>query len=269
MAVADSQTKIYRCINNHSFDVAREGYLNLHLAQHKRSKSPGDSEPMIKSRQRFLNGGYYQPLADAISNTINNCPLSFEQTLLDIGCGEGYYLQQLRNIAERSNANLELLGLDVSKAGVRLAAKRKLNALLVVDSAYKIPLFDHSVDTVLSVFSPISPEETARVLKTDGYLIMVGPGEEHLTGLTAHIYDQHQPHAGNFKALDDHPAFALQEQIEIKATITVNGADIFDLLTMTPYYWHASAEQQSKLSALDQLTTPIHFYLRIYQKKTH
>ena len=153
---------------------------------------------MIKSRQRFLNGGYYQPLADAIITAVSNCPLGFDQKLLDIGCGEGYYLQQLRNAAKISNANLELLGLDISKAGVRLAAKRKLDAQLVVDSAYKVPLFDNSIDTALSVFSPICPDEAARILRTDGVLVMVGPGEEHLTGLTAHIYEQHQPHAGNF-----------------------------------------------------------------------
>ena len=222
---------------------------------------------MIKSRQRFLNGGYYQPLADAIITAVNNCPLGFEQKLLDIGCGEGYYLQQLRNAAKISNANLELLGLDISKVGVRLAAKRKLDAQLVVDSAYKVPLFDNSIDTALSVFSPICPEEAARILRTDGVLLMVGPGEEHLTGLTAHIYEQHQPHAGNFKVLDEHPSFDLKEQIDVKAEITVKGPDILALLTMTPYYWHTNAEQQEQLATLSLLITPVHFSLRIYQRK--
>ena len=267
-AVADSAAAVYRCINNHNFDLAREGYLNLHLAQHKRSKMPGDSDLMIKSRQQFLNGGYYQPLADAIAAAVNKCPLGFERKLLDIGCGEGYYLQQLRNAANISNANLELLGLDISKAGVRLAAKRKLDAQLVIDSAYKIPLFDNSIDTALSVFSPICPDETARILRADGFLVMVGPGEEHLTGLTAHIYEQHQPHGGNFKVLNEHRAFDLREQIEIKTDITVKGSDILALLTMTPYYWHTSAEQQEQLAALSLLNTPVHFSLRIYQRKS-
>ena len=221
---------------------------------------------MMRSRQRFLNNGYYQVLADGIIAAIHQTHLNLEQTLLDIGCGEGYYLNQLSDAAVNSEINFQLVGLDISKAGVRLAAKRKLSAQLIVDSAYKIPLFENSVDTALSVFSPLCPNETARVLKTDGILIMVGPGEEHLTGLTAHIYEQHEPHEGNFRTIDEHPNFSLQQQIEIKSVVTVNGPDIFDLLTMTPYYWHCTAEQQQQLSALDQLITPIHFYLRIYQK---
>ena len=220
----------------------------------------------MRSRQRFLNGGYYQALVDGIVSALIKTPLGLHQTLLDIGCGEGYYLQQLRNTAMSDNADLQLLGLDISKIGVRLAAKRALSAQLLVDSAYKLPMFDNSLDTALSVFSPICPNETARVLTTDGILIMAGPGEEHLTGLTSHIYDKHQPHEGNFKAMDEHPSFNLQNQIQIKSMITVNGADIFDLLTMTPYYWHSSADQQKKLWSLDQLITPIHFYLRVYQK---
>jgi 23S rRNA (guanine745-N1)-methyltransferase len=223
---------------------------------------------MMRSRQRFLNGGYYQTLADGIISGLKQTPLGFNQTLLDIGCGEGYYLNQLHDAAINDFANLQLLGLDISKAGVRLAAKRKLGAQLVVDSAYKIPLFANSVDAVLSIFSPICPNETARVLKVDGILIMVGPGEEHLTGLTSHIYEQHEPHEGNFKITDEHSNFTLLEQIEIKSVVTVKGSDIFDLLTMTPYYWHSTAEQQQLLAALDQLITPIHFYLRVYKNNT-
>ena len=220
---------------------------------------------MMRSRQRFLNGGYYQTLADGIISALIKTPLGFQQTLLDIGCGEGYYLQQLRNAAMSGDANLQLLGLDISKIGVRLAAKRSLNAQLLVDSAYKIPLFENSIDTALSVFSPICPNETARVLSNGGILIMVGPGEDHLTGLTAHIYDQHQPHSGNFKILDEHADFTLVDKVEIKAEINVEGEEILDLLTMTPYYWHTSVKQQALLATLDKLSTPIHFYLRTYE----
>ena len=259
---ANSQPKTYSCSNNHSFDMAREGYLNLLLAQHKRSRNPGDSDDMIRSRQRFLSAGYYQPLSDAIISQIASSAEGFNQSLIDLGCGEGHYMQQLRN----ASAELKLLGIDISKFAVRLAAKRKMDARLVVDSAFNIPLFENRIDTAISVFSPISGEETARILKPGGTLIMVGPGEQHLSGLTEIIYDKTVPHAGN--PLETTGPFSLQESIEIKETISVKGSDIMDLLTMTPYYWHSRPEQQELLAKLEKLETTVHFYIKIYKNES-
>ena len=252
-------TRTYSCENNHSFDLAREGYLNLHLAQHKRSRKPGDSNEMIRSRQRFLNAGYYQDLADSVIAQLTE--VAGDKRLLDIGCGEGYYLDEIRQIYE----NLQLVGLDISKTAVRLAAKRKLNAQLAVDSAFKIPLFDNSIDTAISVFSPISAIETSRVLKPNGTLIMVGPGETHLSGLTAHIYDKTVAHKGNYDALDNSHEFILEKQIEIQNSLCIEGSGIADLLHMTPYYWHAKPQQQKHLKGLRQLETPVHFNVRVYK----
>lgn len=256
-------TTTYSCDNNHSFDRAKEGYINLHLAQHKRSRNPGDSDDMIRSRQRFLNAGYYQDLAKAIIAHLGeqDGEQLVDKRLLDIGCGEGYYLSEIRKV----HSELQLVGIDISKTAVRLAAKRKLDAQLAVDSAFNISLFDNSIDTAISVFSPINTPETSRVLKPGGTLIMVGPGEQHLSGLTAHIYDKTQPHKGNYASLDDSPEFTLKEQIEVSETICVKGTAIADLLRMTPYYWHCTPEQQAQLGTLEQLETPIHFTIRLYQ----
>jgi 23S rRNA (guanine745-N1)-methyltransferase len=259
---ADSAAKTYSCTNNHSFDMAREGYLNLLLAQHKRSRNPGDSDDMIRSRQRFLNAGYYRPLSDAIVHQIAESAQGFNQSLIDLGCGEGHYMQQLRN----ASADLKLLGIDISKFAVRMAAKRKMDARLVVDSAFNIPLFENRIDTAISIFSPISGDETARILKPGGTLIMVGPGEQHLSGLTEIIYDKTVPHAGN--PLEATGQFSLQESTEIKEAISVKGSDILDLLTMTPYYWHTRPEQQELVAKLDKLETPIHFYIKIYKNES-
>ena len=264
----DPQPRTYRCNNQHSFDLAREGYLNLLLPQHKRSRNPGDSDEMIRSRQRFLNAGYYEPLSDAIVAAVAKAASGPEQTVLDLGCGEGYYMQQLRMASATASTKLKLLGMDISKFAVRLAAKRKMDARLAVDSVYNIPLFENRVDTAISVFSPISIEETARVLKPGGQLIMVGPGAEHLAGLTALIYEQSLPHGGNTAGLEKASQFNLLEQIEIKQTIDVTGSDILDLLKMTPYYWHSRPEQQEMLAKLDKLETLIHFNINIYQNQS-
>jgi len=264
----DPQPRTYRCNNQHSFDLAREGYLNLLLPQHKRSRNPGDSDEMIRSRQRFLNAGYYEPLSDAIVAAVAKAASGPEQTVLDLGCGEGYYMQQLRIASATASTKLKLLGMDISKFAVRLAAKRKMDARLAVDSVYNIPLFENRVDTAISVFSPISIEETARVLKPGGQLIMVGPGAEHLAGLTALIYEQSLPHGGNTAGLEKASQFNFLEQIEIKQTIDVTGSDILDLLKMTPYYWHSRPEQQEMLAKLDKLETLIHFKINVYQNQS-
>ena len=101
--------KTYRCYNNHSFDRASEGYLNLLLAQHKRSRNPGDSDEMIRSRQRFLNRGYYNNLALHISQQLSIMALNCR--VLDIGCGEGFYLQAI----SAARDDLQLVGVDISK----------------------------------------------------------------------------------------------------------------------------------------------------------
>jgi len=252
----------YICDNRHTHDIAKEGYVNLLLAQHKRSKNPGDKEEMIRSRQAFLNKGYYKTLSDTLVEYIKTMPQKFNQNILDIGCGEGYYMQEL--LKASSNSTLLLSGIDISKSAVKLAGKRKMGAMISVASAYDLPFFDNSFSTILSVFSPVSSVEIKRLLTSHGEIIMVGPGEEHLKGLTTHIYDEVLPHKGNYSVIDESKDFNLKEQIEIKDEIVLKQEDILHLLRMTPYYWQISVEKKEKILALDELRTTIHFYLRVY-----
>jgi len=261
-------SKSYRCESNHTFDEAKEGYVNLHLVQHKRSKHPGDNVEMIASRRDFLNKGYYQMLSDAITGWLSTSSMGLQQRLLDVGCGEGYYLQQLRKASLARSAPLELAGIDLSKPAVKLAAKQKIDAQLAVINADALPFFSQSFDVLLSVFAPLNVREAQRVLKTDGHLLMVGPGESHLSGLASQIYDQVTPHQGNYQILEGDNDLQLIDEVEIKQEITVAGADVLDLLTMTPYYWHTSEEQKASIAQLESLTTTLHFYLRIYQLKS-
>ncbi len=86
------------CDNGHSFDIAKQGYVNLLPVQNKRSKDPGDSKAMVQARREYLNKGYYQPLAQALADTVLAMG---SQALLDAGCGEGYYLRYLVEQAEQ------------------------------------------------------------------------------------------------------------------------------------------------------------------------
>lgn len=259
--------KFYRCANNHTYDIAKEGYVNLHLAERKRSRSPGDDVEMIKSRKRFLSKGYYdclvQGLIRAIEDVQNHRDSSATMHLVDIGCGEGFYLEALNSVF----SSWQFAGLDVSKAGVRAAAKRNFHGAFSVASAFELPYLDAVFDYALSIFAPICPEQTARVLNDRGVLLMVGPGAKHLQGLASYIYDKPLEHQGNFSALCNDKRFKLMDVINIESNLTVDGADIFDLLRMTPYYWHTQPCQQESLRTMSELKTSVSFEVQIYQRR--
>ena len=103
----------YRCDNGHSYDISKEGYVNLMLANMKHSKEPGDSPESLRSREAFLNKGYYQPLAEELTNIINSY-IKEGSSFLDAGCGTGYYLDFImRNIDKK----IDFYATDIAKKG--------------------------------------------------------------------------------------------------------------------------------------------------------
>lgn len=113
----------FLCPNNHCFDIAREGYVNLLLPNQKKSKNPGDDKVMINARQEYLNNGYYQCLRDKICEIINR---SSAEVILDAGCGTGYYTNTID-----SNKH-QICGVDISKYAIKTAAKNNKNNLYIV-----------------------------------------------------------------------------------------------------------------------------------------
>ena len=46
-----------KCINNHSYDISKKGFVNLLLANQHHSDNSGDEKGMILSRVIFINTG--------------------------------------------------------------------------------------------------------------------------------------------------------------------------------------------------------------------
>lgn len=264
----ENTNNTYHCTNNHSFDIAKEGYINLLLAQNKRSKNPGDNNAMMVCRQAFLNQGYYQFLVDELNRTITQANTTAAiHTLLDIGCGEGFYGHQLKN----NFPNLQLAGIDIAKGGIRLTAKRKIDQLkvyqkLAVASAYDLPFISQSFDCAISVFSPVDMAEIARILSPGGILITVGPANNHLQGLAEVIYDSFQPHTNGFNTTDKNIEFERISSNVIEQDTTITGESIYNLLTMTPYYWSTSEDKQQAIKKLEELSTPLAFEINSYKR---
>ena len=261
----------WRCASNHSFDVAKQGYVNLLPVQQKRSTDPGDSKAMVAARQRFLAAGEYAPIAEALSQAVvSHADQTQAETYccLDAGCGEGYYLRQLAHSVPESQA-LSLLGLDISKWAVQSAAKQDDKQApicrWVVGSNAQLPVQSASVDSVLCMFGFPVYSEFSRVLKTGGQLIQIDAGPQHLRELRDIIYPTLKP--TREKETNVPEGFARRASEQICYAISLEGGDVIrDLLTMTPHLYRASAEGREKAAALDQLTLTIDAQLTVWER---
>lgn len=255
----------WRCCHGHSFDVARQGYTHLLPVQKKRSKDPGDHKDMVACRQRFLNAGHYQAIADAVNATVaDHTTTDGTVACLDAGCGEGYYLRQLASSGVLSD--LSLAGNDISKWAVMSAAKQHSDTTWLVASNASLPIANASLDWVLCLFGfPVMPE-FYRVLKAGGRLMMVDPGPNHLVELKQVIYDSVKPARDNTVACLD--GFALIDQKAVNTPVEVNdSATLLDLLAMTPHFYRASADARERLLAKERIEVSLDVQLRVYQKR--
>lgn len=248
--------KSYLCPNRHTYDVSREGYVNVAAGKN----DSGDDPHMCASRHRFLAAGYYRPFADFLAQTVKK--RLTPGFLADCGCGEGYYLRVLREVFPKT----ELFGADLAKSAVKMAAKcekdKENPCRYAVCSLFTLPLFDNCADAVLSVFAPVAQEETARILKNGGFLFVAGPGPRHLAGLKRVLYDT--PY-DNPEKRRDYPHFRLEGLETLSYTVTVQGEAIRDLFAMTPYYWKTSKTDSAKLETLSTLETELSFQVAVYR----
>lgn len=270
--------KTWACTNGHSYDVAKEGYVNLLLVQHKNSKQPGDNKEMVNGRRAFLEQGFYQPLADSISkifnqhlitlSTLSTLPTIEDQTevnFFDAGCGEGYYMNQVSQLCIKTDLKIKFSGLDISKFAVQKAAKKYPNNHFSVASTFQLPLVSNSQDAVLQIFAPSSEIEIHRVLKPSGIWITVNPAANHLYEFKQALYDKPAEHKAGQVTPE---GFTLAQQLNLGFVIHLTEPQQREnLLMMTPYYWSATAQKKQKLvDDLQQFTTD--FDICVYTKSS-
>ncbi len=258
--------RIYQCANGHHFDMAREGYVNLLLASQKRSHEPGDSAVMIRNRRAFLNAGYYEPLLEQICKILQTnfeSDADHDGSILDVGCGEGYYIGSLQ--ARVAAQSLLFGGVDVSKYAIKAAARRYDAVEFAVAGAHHLPLADMRIDFLLNIFAPRAWREFYRILKPDGKLLVVSPGPRHLWQLKKMIYAEPQLHTAQITI----PAgFHLYDAVQLNYELSLAEQPVVQqLLLMTPFYWHMAQDQQESLLQLDQLATTVDFQLHIFEKE--
>lgn len=245
------------CPSHHSFDIARQGYVNLLPVQQKHSQDPGDTREQVLSRRAFLDTGTYAPILEALIEAAREYGASGE--LLDVGCGEGYYCAGLSQAL-----GLPLTGVDISKEAVRAAAARYKGPNWLCATAAHLPVGDESVGLLTSLFALTLPEEFLRVLRPGGLYIQVVAAEDHLLGLKRIIYDRlihKEKHT-----TQELPGLTRLHSQHIAFDFTLTKEQIPWLFAMTPHLFRIGKAGAARLAQAQTLEDRASCVLNVYRK---
>jgi 23S rRNA (guanine745-N1)-methyltransferase len=260
----NKQEETYKCEENHSYDIAKEGYVHLLPPNKMHSKIPGDNKQMVSSRRRFLETGLYELFSDKLNEIVKEYANTENPVILDAGCGEGYYTGRLQNKLTENGLNPQIFGFDISKFAIKAASKKYKDIDFAVGSIFNIPVMNCCADIVIDVFAPIVESELNRVLKPKGYLILAVPGVRHLYGMKEILYEA--PYENEYKKTE-YEGFEFLKRIPVKDDIVItDNQTIVDLFTMTPYYYKTGVDGGQRLKETERLKTHIEFDFLIYKK---
>ena len=250
-----------KCPNGHSFDMAASGYCNL-LTGSRNGKYIGDDRDMVAARRRFLETGAYAPLRDSLCSLL----LSLTEartglSLLDAGCGEGYYTRAAAGALAEAGRLWQAVGTDISKAATRYAAGRDRSVRYVTANSYHLPVADSSSDLILSLFAPAPAAEFRRILAPGGQVIRAVPGSDHLWELKQAVYDEPYRNREEKHRL---PGFAERERVRVEYPFSLDSSDsIRDLFAMTPYSRRTPRQGLERLEKLERLDVTFSFLLLV------
>ena len=237
-----------KCNNRHSFDLAKFGYVNL--APQIKQSANYDKEN-FQNRQEILESGFYQAILEVVSDLLSNSKNA--KTILDIGCGEGFYSRKL----QESHLDKTFYAFDISKDSVQIAAKSEPNWAVnwFVGDLARLPIKDASMDILLDIFSPANYGEFRRVLSKDGILIKVIPTKNHLKEIRQKVQDQLTNKDYSNQDIKNHfqEHFTILSSQTASLTKTITAEQLKALLSMTPLLFHID---QSKIdwSQLTEIT---------------
>ena len=237
-----------KCNNRHSFDLAKFGYVNL--APQIKQSANYDKEN-FQNRQQILEAGFYQAILEAVSDLLSNSKNA--KTILDIGCGEGFYSRKL----QERHPDKTFYAFDISKDSVQIAAKSEPNWAVnwFVGDLARLPIKDASMDILLDIFSPANYGEFRRVLSKDGILIKVIPTKNHLKEIRQKVQDQLTNKDYSNQDIKEHfqEHFTILSSQTASLTKTITAEQLQALLSMTPLLFHID---QSKIdwSQLAEIT---------------
>ncbi|WP_420174783.1 putative RNA methyltransferase [Luteococcus sp. OSA5] len=248
------------CPQRHSFDRAREGFVNLLRPGKARKAVIGDDAEMVASRRRFLDRGHYDVLTQGLARLVED--LDADQAvegLLDVGCGEGTFTAAMVDALPQDRPTMAF---DISRPAVKLTARRVPSALSAVASVIDMPVQDHSVALLSSIMAPLHEAEFSRVIRPGGRILVVSPGDTHLAQLRQVLYPHYRPH-DELVALAD--ALPVVEQRRFTSQVHLASAqELHEVWGMTPYRWNTPLDGQQRLAQLTELDVDVHFVATVF-----
>ena len=241
------------CAAGHSYDLARQGYVNLLPTGGAAGKRHGDDSAMVRARTDFLEKGYYEPIRDALLRAMEKY-VPAGSPVVDAGCGEGYYT------AAVLRAGYDVCGVDISREAVKACARRGVPCAAA--STAHLPLTDGSQRAVLCLFAPLETAEFRRVLAPGGVLLRAVPLQRHLWGLKKAVYARPYENPAPEEAAE---GFETPDHEDVKTVLRLTDReDIQNLFRMTPYWYKTSREDEEKLSRLSELETEIEVRIGVF-----
>lgn len=244
MEVMDLKSLI--CLENHTFDFAKQGYVNMMT----RSVNSHYDKELFKARQKIiLESNLFALLHKKISEIIiqNMDALEREIMIFDAGCGEGSHLKRI--LDECKSETIAGIGLDISKEGIRMAAGMYKETVWLVGDLANSPLADRSCHFILNILSPANYKEFKRVLIPDGLFIKVVPRTNYLKELRDALFfdadKKSYKNAETVSLFNQH--FHLVDVIDLSYTMKLSQTEFINLVQMSPLAWNTSKDDIDRI----------------------
>lgn len=242
-----SRSNSLYCSKGHNYDLAKQGYINLLLKQEK----GGYDKQLFAARKVISDSGFFDPMRKALSKLIREIGKGegwSEVRILDAGCGEGSHLAWIwRDLKAKKTgfADLTGVGIDLSKEGIRVAAKEHRDIIWCVADLTKLPLQNQQFDLVLNILSPANYGEFKRVLKEHGILVKLLPTADYLIELRELLFKGTDKELYENDSVKKHFAnsFQLVKEQQINYKVLFKEENLEHLIKMTPLTWNADQEK--------------------------
>lgn len=220
------------CLEGHAFNLSKKGTVYFLT---KPTKDQYDKE-LFEARKNIADHGFWQPILEVISGEIKS-----HTNVLDVGTGNGSHLSWLKN----QDTTINAIGMDISKAGVEMAAKNHWDIFWMVADLANIPIADNSLDTIINIFTPSNYKEFKRALKDTGQVIKVVPNTGYLKEIRQ--LSSQKTYSNNEVVQNFAKEFSNFAWKEVSYQQYLPRELISDLIKMTPLGWQLDESQAQKL----------------------